>query len=853
MQPERSSLSPVGRRHPSHRHGLKSVALVLAAMAAVYLIARFVALPESLRATAASLAGSPAIHTLVETIAIIMASMVFAIGWSSHRRQSSRSLLVLSCLFFGVAILDFSHMLSFSGMPTYITPSGSDKSILFWLAARALAATAMLWVAVTPWRVSRIGARRFTVLVAVMLPVALFHLAVLRFPEVLPAMHVPGVGLTAAKVRFEHGLVAVNALVMLALWHAMRRPLPFNGTALFGAAGAMALTQLCFTTFESSSHHLVALGHLFKIIAYGYLVRAIFVESIEQPYQLIERSQQRLQAIFDALPDVVLEIDRDGRVTEFHAPGNDLMALATQPLKGRLIASLLPRQAIPLCQRTFALARVQGHAQSEPFRFDIKGHTYWFQISAAPKHVDGKDSFIVVARDVTKSKQQESEILRLAQFDSLTGLPNRKLFHQRVDFALGISERNAAPVALMSIDMDHFKNINDTLGHQAGDEMLIAMAERLRGQLREEDTLSRQGGDEFILALPGLDSVAAAHVAERLLQNIVRPVAVGGQMVSPSASIGIAIYPEDGLSFDELTRRADAAMHLAKQQGRNTYRFFTVELQTRMSRMLTLESSLRSAIDNLELSLLYQPQWDMQDHSIVGVEALLRWEHPQLGELSPVEFIPVAEASGQMLALGDWVLNQALSQVRHWIDDGVQPPPVSINLSMMQLRSGDLVKHVRNSLRTWQVDPSYLQLELTEGIAMEDPAAATSQLQQLSTLGVRIAIGDFGTGYSSLAHLKRFRASVIKIDRSFVEGLDTDPENQIIVSSMITLANNLGLQALAEGVETESQLRTLRAHGCRYMQGFYWSHPLNSDTMTRLLCDMRRPGQAAPSQAKTDG
>ena len=852
MHSQPTSLSPIRRRHASHRDRLSSVSLVLAAMAAVFLVARFVALPEGMRAGAASLAGSPAWHSIVETLAIIMASMVFAIGWSSHRRQSSRSLLVLSCLFLGVAVLDFSHMLSFSGMPDYVTPAGTDKSIVFWLAARALAAVAMLWVALTPWRVADIGARRVSVLLVVMLPVALFHLLALGYPELVPTVHVPGVGLTPGKIRFEYALAAANAVAMLALWHAMRRALPFNAAALFGAAGAMALTQLCFTTYESSAHHMVALGHLFKIVAYGFVVRAIFVESIEQPYQMIERSQQRLQAIFDALPDVLLEVDSQGRITEFHSPGDRITALTSQPLKGRLIAPLLPAEALALCQHTFALAKAQGHAQSEPFRFDIKGHSFWFQISVALKHAEQEDSFVVIARDVTRGMQQESEILRLAQFDALTGLPNRKLFHQRVDLALGISERNAAPVALMSIDLDHFKNINDTLGHQAGDALLVTVAERLRGQLREEDTLSRQGGDEFVLALPGLDSVAAAHVAERLLQTIVRSISVGERLVSPSASIGIAIYPDDGATFDELTGRADAAMHLAKQQGRNTYRFFTAEIQTRMSRMLSLESSLRSAIDNLELALEYQPQWDMDNHQIVGMEALLRWNHPELGELAPAEFIPVAEASGQMLALGDWVLNQALAQVRHWIDDGVEPPPVAINLSMMQFRRGDLVKHIRNSLRSWQVAPGYLQLELTEGIAMQDPVAATTQLQQLSALGVRIAIGDFGSGYSSLAYLKSFRASVIKIDRSFIERLDEDPENQIIVSSMITLARNLGLQAMAEGVETASQLQTLRAQGCRYMQGFYWSHPLDADTMTRLLHDMRRPNEPAPGQLEAD-
>lgn len=836
----------------SQRRQLLNALQVLLVMATVFLVARFLPLPNEIRQPLAWMGGSASMHTLLETLAIVMAGTVFAIGWSNYQRRSSRSLLVMACLFCGVAILDFSHMLSYAGMPVYVTPSGVDKAIIFWLAARTLAAVALLWLAIAPWQTRQARADRFGVLIGVLLLVAAFHLVVFVFPHWLPAFYIAGEGLTPAKVRFEYGLVVVNLVVLLALWKAIRKQLPFNAASLFGAAGAMALTQLCFTAYETIDNHMLGLGHLFKIVAYGYLVRAVFVENIEAPYRMMAMAKRRLEATFNALPDIVMEIDERGQIIEFHAPNNELVALSSRPLKGRQIGSLLPPDALAACERTFALAKAQGHAKSEPFKLAMKGRVFWMQISAAPKRDDQGLSFVVIARDVTQTKQQESEILRLAQYDSLTGLPNRKLFHQRVDLALGISERNATPVALLSVDLDHFKNLNDTLGHQAGDEMLIAIALRLRAQLREEDTLSRPGGDEFILALPGLDSVAAAHVAERLLQNIVRPVTIQDRLVSPSASIGIAIYPDDGGNFDELTRRADAAMHLAKQQGRNTYRFFTGEIQTRMSRMLALESSLRSAIDNLELSLQFQPQWDMRDHSIIGMEALLRWEHPQLGELSPAEFIPVAEASGQILALGDWALNQALAQVRHWLDDGVEPPPVSVNLSMMQFRRGDLVRHIRNTLRTWQVDPAYLQLELTEGIAMEDPIAATAQLQQLSALGVRIAIGDFGTGYSSLAHLKRFRADIIKIDRSFIEGLDQDPENQIIVSSMITLAHNLGLQALAEGVETEQQLQTLREHGCRYMQGFYWSHPLDSDTMTRLMLDMRRPGQSATDEAEVD-
>ncbi|HDZ56947.1 MAG TPA: EAL domain-containing protein [Pseudomonas xinjiangensis] len=837
----------VSSRHPTHQGVLATALGLLAVMALTVLLVRFFPVqwlggpPEVM---------SVSLHTTLEIIAVVIASLVFAIGWASHQRQSSRSLLVFACLFLGVALLDFTHTMSYAGMPHFITPSGPEKAIIFWLSARLLATLALFWVTFSPWNVPHTGANRFTVLLLVLLVVAVVHLIVLRFPDLAPRTFSPETGLTAFKIWFEYALIGTHVFIAIGLWRAMQRPLPFNAAALFGAVGAMALSELCFTFYESVTDHLNLLGHLIKIASYLFLFKAIFVDTVEQPYTEMEASGKRLKAVFDALPDIVLELDSKGRVIQFHAPRAKRLPLSDKPMVGRDLAPLLPEAARALCERTFARARLNGHAQSEPFKLIIKDHLFWFQISAAPKAsvgVEDDGHFVVIARDVTKSKEQESEILRLGQYDSLTGLPNRKLFHQRVDLALGLMERSGGSLALLFIDLDHFKNINDTLGHEIGDLMLKALADRLRTNLREEDTLSRQGGDEFIMALPGLDGVAAVHVAERILASIVRPVSFGEHISTTSASIGIAVYPEDGTNFDELSRHADAAMYQAKQDGRNTYRFFTHELQTRMSRMLALENSLRSANDNLELSLRYQPQWDLSTQQVTGMEALLRWNHPELGEVDANEFIPAAESSGQILALNDWVLNQALAQLKRWLDEGVAAAPVAVNLSLTEFRRGDLAKHISKCLQTWNVSPAYLQLEVTEAMLMVDPDSAVVQLQQLSALGVHIVIDDFGTCYSSLLQVKRFQAHTIKIDRSFIEGLESNPDKLTIVSSMISLAHELGLDTLAEGVETEEQLTLLRQHGCRFAQGFYLGRPLDPASMTTLL-----RGSAAPAAPQPD-
>ncbi len=431
--------------------------------------------------------------------------------------------------------------------------------------------------------------------------------------------------------------------------------------------------------------------------------------------------------------------------------------------------------------------------------------------------------------DITERREAEERSHYLANFDSLTGLPNRAHLDDHIKYTLSLAKRSNETLAVMFLDLDHFKDINDTLGHNIGDKLLIESATRMQSGLREEDTVARLGGDEFIILLPNLQINGADKVAQKLLEVMKQPFQIEHHELSLTASIGIALYPTDGSDFETLYKNADIAMYRAKQEGRNGYCFFTEEMQKNSIRNMELGNALRHALEQNQLHLHYQPQIASVDGKIIGAEALLRWYHPELGNVSPAEFIPIAEENGLILPIGEWVLRTAVKQAKEWIEQGDEPIIMAVNISAVQFRHLTLPDTVSSILKEIGLPPEYLELELTEGVAMHDPQKAISVMNNLHDRGVRMSIDDFGTGYSSLSYLKKFKIYKLKIDQSFVRDINTDDEDKAIVSAIISMAKRLGLQTIAEGVETIGQLEYLKEQGCNEIQGYFYSKPLPAE------------------------
>jgi diguanylate cyclase (GGDEF)-like protein/PAS domain S-box-containing protein len=436
---------------------------------------------------------------------------------------------------------------------------------------------------------------------------------------------------------------------------------------------------------------------------------------------------------------------------------------------------------------------------------------------------------------VAEQKEAEARIQRLAHYDALTGLPNRVLLEERARQALAAAHRQQHPVALMFVDLDHFKAVNDSLGHRVGDAVLVELAQRLTRAVRAQDTVCRLGGDEFVLLLPDTDAAGAAAMASRVLAAAQVPFTIDGRELTVTPSAGIALAPRDGLDLEALSRAADTAMYRAKAEGRNTWRFHTAELQAQSDRALRLSNALRRAVERQQLSLVYQPQVELATGRIIGAEALLRWHHPELGQVPPMEFIPLAESTGLILPIGQWVLSEAAHQLAAWDRAGLPPVKVAVNVSSVQLRQDELPALVKRTVDAAGIGMHRLELELTEGAAMQDAQGAIAVMNALYENGTELSIDDFGTGYSSLAYLKNFPVGTLKIDRSFVRDIESDPGDRAIVEAIIRMATSLGMVTVAEGVETEAQLAYLRERGCFAMQGWLLSKPLAADAFAAFV------------------
>jgi diguanylate cyclase (GGDEF)-like protein len=614
-------------------------------------------------------------------------------------------------------------------------------------------------------------------------------------------------------------------------------------------------TPICIVTGLDDNE---SIDRAYHIGATDFIIKPITWPVLGHRVRYILRANEALNEIRGlvlALPDTVFILDDQGRTYSLVTEIDVSTPCNIGSMNGMSFEEIIPEEVRRTVRDCVRLALRTGKPQ-----------IYEHYLSRGNIHLEirfvvrDKHSVIAIVRDVTERKQAELRIHDLAFYDRLTGLPNRQLFSKELDAVIESTRVQQRKFAVLFLDLDRFKRINDTLGHSTGDELLKAVAARLQGCLRSVDSvvhanhdgwdnvrLARLGGDEFVIVLRDVGAEdAAASVASRIIESLAEPFNCEGHQFVVTPSIGIAIYPQDGNTNDELLMNADAAMYKAKAAGRNTYRSYSGTMKVRSLHRLELENELRHAIDEQHFQLYYQPKVDLATFSITGAEALLRWRHSDRGWISPADFIPIAEETGLILPLGKWVLEATCRQLGEWQQSRLRRVNVSVNISSRQIHSDNLLAIVKGAIADAEIGPERLDLEITESLLMRDVEATIKTLTILKNFGLGISVDDFGTGYSSLSYLKRFPIDELKIDRSFVQDLHRDADDAAICAAILAMARQLGLRVVAEGVELEEQLDFLRRHNCDEIQGYLFSKPLPAEEFEKLiLADSDRYEKAA--------
>ena len=1109
--------------HPSHRREALQAAIPVAVSFLLLLLLWVSPMPAAIKGWANYLP----LHMALETGAIFFAGMIFAITWHTPRLQTSLNAVIVGCAFGGVALLDFTHMLSYVGMPSFITPSDSNKAIYFWLSARALACVGLLVATAARWRRPATQQEARLILVLVLCVVAAVHALILFDMPALPQAFVPGTGLTPWKVHTEYLLVAFYSLPLVFLFARLQRPRISHVSGLMAAAALMAMSEFMLTLYSDVTDLYNFGGHVLKIAAYFYLYRPLFVELLQAPYEHLQEALDEQQATLQALPDLLFELDDAGRFLSVHTGRANMLLMTPDAFLGKTMHEVLPPNTADIGMQAIDEARTSGSSHGKRYTLDLPAGRHHFELSVAAKSPPGtpNNRYIFIARDVTErvnselqlqQKSQRNAVLMqlsqldesiptadriqqalphaveltesqvgfiarvmpnghgfeaptvcvkgltirppestpwqpqdgdiwskamrerrpvvfsqptelpaacglpesmgtpsnwislpvfdgkqlvmlvgvgnksgaytdsdieflhlmayslwqvthkletdvalrrfslsaeqnpnpiiitdlqarieyvneaftrvsgysasealgknprllqsgktspqlykemwtrllsgqawngelinrrkngqeyyenalifpirndagvithylahkedvserksaaeriqyLSEFDQLTGLPNRVLLMEQLQLELAQAKRSAQTALVLWLNLDLFKDINDAFGHEAGDGILREVARRLRTLVKGRDLVARYSGDNFIIVRSNVDQYGASRLASQLFETLSRPIALQEQELVLTASMGLALYPNDGQTANDLMRCAETAMYRVKHTSRNSYSFFSPDMQERTVRALQLTNALKLAFGRNELRLVYQPQVSLQSGQAVGAEALIRWHHPQLGDIAPSEFIPLAENSGLSTQLGEWVLQHVLEDLRSWGEQGIPLVKVAINLSANQFTETDLASRIAAQLKMSGVPAQWLELELTEVAAMKNPGQAIETMSALSALGLSLSIDDFGTGYSSLSQLKRFDVHKLKIDQSFVRDVVSDSEDQAIVLAIIQMAHSLGMVTLAEGVETPEQLAYLQSHHCDHIQGYLYSHPLEHDAFAQWM------------------
>jgi diguanylate cyclase (GGDEF)-like protein/PAS domain S-box-containing protein len=795
-------------------------------------------------------AGSPqlehsqflALHTVLEVFAVVVAAMIFIFGWHNFDNKSPRGLAILVPPFLAIALLELGHLVCAPGMPGLGQGPSAAAAAAFWLVAGLACALSLLAVALTPAQSRAWPKARLPGLAAGLALAACGYWLALDWQALLPPALVDDTGPGIPRTWTAWGLALLLAQATIIMTGRARAT---NAASSWHVVAGMATETASAAAFALAAHGDVfdVLAHVFKLAGFLFLHRAIYVAAVREPYLRLQRSERRLaesenkfRGLMEAAPDAIVLSDAAGRIAMINACAESLFGLARDAAAGLPVKELVP-----------VAAPGEPDATGEVTCRRVAGGTFPAEVRRAQLAAGGGRHDIAIVRDVSERRRLEKELVRRLTHDALTGLPNRGRILETMGDAIALARAAGQMLAVMVLDLDRFKKVNDNYGYADGDAVLRECANRIEQALGEGDTLARQGGNEFIVVRKNLAGRHEAVVlAEALMARMREPFATRAGQVFLSASIGIALMPEDEVHAPELLHKAQVAMGAARQAGPGRYRFHTWEMEQAIRERVSLESLLRHALERDELAVQYQPRVSMASGDMVGVEALVRWRHPRLGLVAPSRFIPIAEETGMIEQIDMWVLREACACAAGWEREGLPPVRVSVNLSARQFQQDGLARRVRAVLDETGLAPYRLELEITESTVMHDIRAAQAVLHSLKQTGVAVSIDDFGTGYSSLSYLKRFPIDVLKIDRSFVTDVMADPNDAAIVRALIGLAHGLDLEAVAEGVETLEQVAFLKANGCDEIQGYYYSPPVWPEQLARML------GGATP-ECRVDG
>ena len=792
------------------------------------------------------------IHTLLELFSIAVSATLALQAWLLFPHNLSKHRLVIGAVFLSVGLLDLFHTLSYNGMPFFFTESSTEKATWFWIFARGTETLAILYIMIQKDQEVSFVQKRWYFIISFVYTVFL-TVGVIIWMDWLPVLVIEGQGVTKLKFTGEMLFCTGHSIAIYLAFKNYRQQKKEALLTLMTAFVFLLIAEIEFTQYKSVYDLDNLLGHIFKIAGYYYLLKGIYLATLDEPFkkkreaeEALRISENNLKSITSTLGEGVFVLDQDMRVTFLNPAGERLLGWTQDELLGKKMHLMVhyqrpdgtyyPEDECPV-NETIKYAKTYRTEEDLFIRKGGESFPVAYVTTPIIRNGEVKGS-VTVFRDISDLKRTEQVIHQLSYHDALTGLPNRLLFNNSLKIALDYACRNQQVLAVLFLDLDRFKNVNDSLGHSFGDLLLQDVANRLKNVLGERGIVSRLGGDEVTILLSDISHPQdAGRIASKISEELVKPYHIAGAEIYISASMGISLYPFDGDNPVLLLRNADIAMYRAKEQGRNSYQYFTPDMKTSAMEQIELENHLRRALERKEFVVYYQPQIDIPSGNVVGMEALIRWNRKGKEIIPPNIFIPLAEETGLILSIGEWVLHQACMQNKEWQDAGFEPLRVSVNLSAQQFLQRDLVKTVKKILEETGLEARYLELEITESVAMKNETHVIDTLHRLKSLGIEISFDDFGTGYSSLNYLKKYPIHTLKIDRSFIKDIPANHEDAAIATSIIAIAKSLNMEVIAEGVETENQKDFLLNSGCNIMQGFLFGKPMEAREITRLLTE----------------